>query len=329
MIFNWTNFQEQAEHLLGAGAEPQWIVESPLGKIQSYELHEAVGTGRMEFFEFKDRLSVFIFDCCWHEDKAFIVQDGSLVRFNFSLSLDMLMQLSANQEVQAISPSWRIINNPPDLKLRESVEANKKLTFVTICCPAEYLVELTGQKIENMPDLLRNAVSSEPDDSVYKLFEFTSRLNAITADIINNKFMDGLRLSYVFGRAVELLCLALNELIHTDDPISRVKLSGPDEIALEKAKSILLDSYKDPPTVSEISRLIGINRNKLFYGFKAQYSKTISDFIQEQRLEEGKRLLIETDLSIIEVAALVGFKHQCNFSTAMKRYFGLSPSQLR
>jgi len=329
MIFDWSNFQEHCEYLLGDDAEPEWIVESPLGRILSYPIEEHVGSGRMEFFEFKNGLCVFIFDCLWNEDKTFYVRDGNLVRFNFSLSIDMLMQLSASQKVNAVSPSWRIINNPPDMEVQESVAANTKMVFVTLCCTTDFLVETTGQTIENMPDLLRNAMTEDHYNSFYELFDFTSRLNAVTADIIRNKFTGGLRLSYVSARAIELLCMALNELMYADDHQTRVKLSLSDEAALTQARQILLEHYESPPTVSELSRKIGLNRNKLYYGFKAKYAMTISDFIQEQRLEKGKRLLLESDMPIIEIAKRVGFKHQCNFSTAMKRHFGIAPSKLR
>jgi AraC-like DNA-binding protein len=59
------------------------------------------------------------------------------------------------------------------------------------------------------------------------------------------------------------------------------------------------------------------------------HATTISEFIQDQRLDEGKRLLCETDLSVSEIADRVGFRHQCNFSTAMKKRFNLTPSQIR
>lgn len=74
---------------------------------------------------------------------------------------------------------------------------------------------------------------------------------------------------------------------------------------------------------------MGINRNKLYYGFRTQFGMTISEFVKTQRLAEGYRLLTETNLSIADVSSQVGFQYQCNFSTSMKAKYGLTPSQLR
>jgi AraC-like DNA-binding protein len=329
MIFDWSNFEQHTQSLLGNGIEPEWIIESPSGRALNYQFDQAAGSGRMEFFEFASDIRTIVFDCHWKQTQSFRVRDGDWVRFNFSLSIDIAMKLSDTITVNAVSPSWRIINNVPGTEAIEKIPAGTNAVWVTVCCKPNYITELTGQAIENMPDLLRAAVFNDTHDSFHELFEFTSRLNTITADIIKNDLSGSLRISYVEARSIELLCLALNEIMYSQRLEGQLRLTRAEENALGQARKVLLQQYRNPPTVAELSRQAGINRNKLFYGFKNLYSMTISEFIQEQRLEEGKRLLQQTDLSVLEIANRVGFKHQCNFSTAMKRVFDMTPSQLR
>lgn len=329
MIFDWSNFEQFTPHILGQETEPVWIIESAAGRSANYEFSKNSGHGRMEFFEFSRDLRVIVFDCFWTEARTFHVRDGDWVRFNFSLSIDMSMQLSDTKMVNAASPSWRVMNNLPDVDVVETMPANTKAVWVTICCKPEFITQLTGQAVEDMPELLKTAMDDKLHDSFHELFDFTSRLNSITADIIRTDLSGELRVSYVEARSVELLCLALNEIIHLRTGQNKMPLSQADEKALTDARQILLEQFESPPTVLDLSRQVGLNRNKLFYGFKALFSTTISDFIQDQRLERGKQLLQETDLPLLEVANRVGFKHQCNFSTAMKRRYGISPKQLR
>jgi len=329
MIFDWSNFEQHTSHILGEDVEPEWIIESAAGRSLNYQFKQKSGHGRMEFFEFSKNLRVIVFDCFWHEGRTFHVRDGDWVRFNFSLSIDISMQLSDTKLVNAASPSWRVMNNLPDVDVVEKVPAGTKAVWATICCKPDFITQLTGQTIEDMPELLKSAMEDKQHDSFHELFDFTSRLNSITADIIRTDLQGELRVSYVEARSVELLCLALNEIIHLRTTQDKISLSKADEKALTEARKILLEHYEDPPTVLALSRQVGLNRNKLFYGFKALFSSTISEFIQDQRLERGKQLLQETDLPLLEIANSVGFKHQCNFSTAMKRRFGITPSQLR
>ena len=112
-----------------------------------------------------------------------------------------------------------------------------------------------------------------------------------------------------------------DQAISVNAPSWRIINNPPDVTVREE--------YANPPTVLELSKRIGINRNRLYYGFEQLTGKPISEFIQETRLEEGRRLLRQTDLPISEVSRRVGYKHQGNFSTSIKRHFGLTPKQFR
>jgi AraC-like DNA-binding protein len=82
-------------------------------------------------------------------------------------------------------------------------------------------------------------------------------------------------------------------------------------------------------TVRALSLKVGMNRNKLFYGFKSLFGVSLFQHLQDRRIEEGHRLLTTTEQPVGEIAARVGFRHQCNFSTAFRARYGFAPSALR
>ena len=47
------------------------------------------------------------------------------------------------------------------------------------------------------------------------------------------------------------------------------------------------------------------------------------------RIEESKRLLANTDYSVIDIAVASGFGDQSYFSRVFKKYTGLTPRQYR
>jgi len=327
--FQWDNFNTIRPALMGSSKAKHSIRHSAYGTFQKLEADDKVCSGRLEFYDFEDNFLVSLIDCVWFEDHQFVIQDGDWIRFNFSLSIDVDMHLSDDQSVKIVRPSWRIINYPPDQTVVETIPANKRSAWITICCKKSRVEELTEQQFENLPSLLREEFPLSDQQSFHNFHDFTSRLNAITADILKTDLRDALRMAYIRARAVELVCLALDHVINSPVNIKGIRLSENDEEALVQAKEILLSDFSSVPSVSELSRQLGINRNKLFYGFKIKYGCSVSEFIQTQRLEEGKRLLQHTNKSISDISHHIGFNHQSNFTTAMKKHFGLTPKQFR
>ena len=55
----------------------------------------------------------------------------------------------------------------------------------------------------------------------------------------------------------------------------------------------------------------------------------IKDYINKIRLTEATHLLVNTDLTIMEIADKTGFSNQQYFSTVFKQAYGTSPSKYR
>jgi AraC-like DNA-binding protein len=115
------------------------------------------------------------------------------------------------------------------------------------------------------------------------------------------------------------------------EPINElpVKLNSRDERAVKIVREIVSKNLADVPSVREICLMVGMNRNKLHYGFKHFYNVSLSQFIKEERLSRSYGLLEETEKTVIEIALEVGFQHQSSLSTAFKKKYGISPIQLR
>ncbi|MCM3268640.1 helix-turn-helix domain-containing protein [Paenibacillus elgii] len=63
--------------------------------------------------------------------------------------------------------------------------------------------------------------------------------------------------------------------------------------------------------------------------FKETYLVTLSDFIHQERLEQAKKLLVSTDLPVLDIAERSGFQSKTTFFTSFKKYTGLTPNQYR
>jgi AraC-like DNA-binding protein len=81
--------------------------------------------------------------------------------------------------------------------------------------------------------------------------------------------------------------------------------------------------------IEELSREMGMNRMSLYRKIKSSTDKSGSQFIRELRLEKGKELLENEDITVSEISYRVGFGSPTYFNNCFREYFGVAPGELR
>jgi TolB-like protein/AraC-like DNA-binding protein/Tfp pilus assembly protein PilF len=81
--------------------------------------------------------------------------------------------------------------------------------------------------------------------------------------------------------------------------------------------------------IEELSSKMGMNRMSLYRKIKSSTNKSGSQFIRELRLEKGKELLENEDITVSEVSYRVGFGSPTYFSKCFREYFGVAPGELK
>ena len=87
--------------------------------------------------------------------------------------------------------------------------------------------------------------------------------------------------------------------------------------------------YSDPIKIEHIALACGLNRSYLTRLFKEATGYTLQQYLTIYRMKQAMRLLKETDKSIQEITAAVGYSDTFTFSKAFKRQYGKSPSSFR
>lgn len=80
---------------------------------------------------------------------------------------------------------------------------------------------------------------------------------------------------------------------------------------------------------AELATVAGVSYSRLRDLFKASRSETLHDFLQRTRLDEARRLLGDSRLTVKEVAARLHFSSEFYFSHFFRKASGASPSQFR
>jgi AraC-like DNA-binding protein len=88
-------------------------------------------------------------------------------------------------------------------------------------------------------------------------------------------------------------------------------------------------NFADKLPVNTAARLVGMSAPQFMKTFKQVAGMTLVTYLNHVRLANGARLLRETDRSIGDIAAEVGFADQSYFDKRFKRAFGKSPKDFR
>ncbi len=88
-------------------------------------------------------------------------------------------------------------------------------------------------------------------------------------------------------------------------------------------------SFSDKLSVAEAARIARMSPPQFMKTFKKVAGMTLISYIHHVRLSSAVNLLTDTDLSIAEIAARVGFTDQSYFDKRFKASFGRSPKQFR
>lgn len=126
------------------------------------------------------------------------------------------------------------------------------------------------------------------------------------------------------------LYLFLDALIETSiNKKNVIKEKNSKDFYVKEAISFITNNYNSNITVENVAKWCNLNRSYFSTIFKEKMQCTPQEFIMQYRLSKACELLKNTSKSIAEIATMVGYSNQPNFSRAFKNYYGLSPQECR
>lgn len=138
------------------------------------------------------------------------------------------------------------------------------------------------------------------------------------------------------------LTAQLNNLFHLQQRLqnrygSLRELTPSDDVAIQqedafitKLKEVFAAKMDDPQFgVEQLSTEMHLSRSQLGRKVKALTGKSLSIYLRSIRLAEAKMLLLQTELSIKEIAYKVGFATPAYFTTSYVKEFEETPSDTR
>ena len=104
---------------------------------------------------------------------------------------------------------------------------------------------------------------------------------------------------------------------------------GSGQPKLIEAVTLMEANIEEPMSVDELSQLVGVSRRQLERLFQKYLQCVPTRYYMDLRLNCARRLLLQTDKSVVDVSLACGFVSAPHFSKCYRDYFGIPPRDER
>ncbi len=106
-----------------------------------------------------------------------------------------------------------------------------------------------------------------------------------------------------------------------------LRFEQPDRI--RNMLSFIHNHYKDKITVAQIADAIGISEREAMRSFRKNLNQSPIEYLISYRLNEAKKMLLNSELPITEICYQCGFSDSSYFGKAFRKAYGLTPREFR
>jgi AraC-like DNA-binding protein len=126
-----------------------------------------------------------------------------------------------------------------------------------------------------------------------------------------------------------LLRLAL-ALAGTDAPAGALGTAPPGAMGkVERMAGLIALRYTEPLMAKDIADAVGLHPNYAMNLFHKAFGDTLVSYITRHRISHAQRLLVTTDMKVVDIAIASGFGSLSRFNDAFRVACGCSPRYYR
>lgn len=150
---------------------------------------------------------------------------------------------------------------------------------------------------------------------------------------VEAKDLMGLNYSYFIelNKATDLdeLLFKLNNIL--TNFINRVSATKEKKkkIKIRKMTDYIDQNFTRKLASEEVARVGGLSTSRCLHLFKEETGMSLSEYVKKLRIEYGKYLLLNTDISLADCSIESGFFDQSHFTKTFKQVENMTPSQFR
>ncbi len=188
-----------------------------------------------------------------------------------------------------------------------------------------------NNNIGSLQDTLLSIFRGQSDELPYKhLGGFNLKIASVINDLNSTEGSGILKSLSIEGQLNLILAMQIAEhkkFINKEvlpDSLSKIDIKK-----IHEASNYIVDNVSKDVSIKTLSQIFGISPKKLQSGFKLLYSKSVNEYIRQIKLEIGRDLIKNTELSISEIVYSIGYRSRSYFSKIFYEKYDILPTDYR
>lgn len=200
-----------------------------------------------------------------------------------------------------------------------------KLRSSAICI--QFMENIFGKSLPDIPEFYKiNEFLNESKRGI----QFVNK----TRDVLI-KHIEGLLYLKGMQRLIGLLTIldimsTTNDIKYLSSPDYKpMIINSEDKYRMETIFRYVIQQYPNKIFLKEIASLVNLTPHSFCRYFKSRTSKVFSSFVNEVRIGNSSKMLIENKYTISQVCFKSGFNYLSNFNRQFKKIKGMTPSEFQ
>jgi AraC-like DNA-binding protein len=256
--------------------------------------------------------------------------EPELVELHFSLIGGGIMENFLTKRKLTIKANQHNIIYNPDFDCVAEFPKDQQLKFFEVHFQRDKFIDLTSESSILLKMFADDIMNNHAVELSSENLPISLAMHSCIRDIMNCHFTGGLKLLFLQSKCLELLALQAQAFeLAAKKPVKACLKSAYDKDRIYYAKEYLIEHANQPPSLSELAKIAGINEFKLKQGFKETFQNTVFGYLSDYKLMKAKELLEEGSLDIKHISDNLGYSSVQHFNTAFSKKFGISPGKAR
>ncbi len=259
-------------------------------------------------------------------DSCFFDEPVIAVAFYGSGNVDLAVKYDDKQKTfnytKGLALSFYADNK---VEFEHTVSALKPLECIVIATSPRNIDKLPNQEGELFGEMLHQLVFPSDHYVEGPSFFMTPEMQSVVDQVFRTRYEGKAKMMFFRSQMTLLLAHFFGQLSMISDEV----IPDNEKEKLQLAREILVQNLENPPSLSELSKQIGLNTFKLKKNFKELFGVPVFKYLQNERLNMAHNLLRNKKMTIQEAAWHVGYDSLSSFSNAFAKKFGFRPSAIK
>lgn len=322
-----TRFVRQGPHRFAGALEAVQPLADGTGA--RYYLDAPEGSGFREFIRVAEDIYAILVDTTSRSDWFTKFVEEDFLTFHYRLAGNSREAFEDHGSFEPDGPFCGVDLHPAGLVKAVWIPSGTHFRAVSVKVKPSFVIRTIGEAPSWLPGPQIAYLKGTPAEFFSLRLELSPLMKRLASELLDCPFRGNLRRAYVEAKAIELLCVTLDAMAHPQDLKKLpVRLLERDIVRLRQAHDLLSREFANPPSFPKLARMIGINRNKLAYGFKHIFGLTTTQFLQLQRMDRALELLKSGRYTVSQVSEEVGYNDPGGFAKLFKKHFGVLPKEV-